>query len=453
MRRIATTCLLAATFMSSQPAHAQKPPVIGMPITPDMMIEGQGLPAGEYRLRARDAGTCLGEMPPSGFSKAHLGLFPEDCSADPAQVQLPSPPPRFMADRSKVSIVPLGNGHYVIWRYYYCLTLARGVLIGARRADFETCGAPGRNRTVEFIRLPNDQRFQIVGNTTGQGFTLRSLDASFRDCLVPRDGSRAASTDIINWRCDGSQSQRFDLIYMGPLWPGLQREYQSAMAYYRERNPAPASTPAAPGGTVVMTADPGAMLGVLSKGGAAPAARPDLSGSVNAGALRQASLAPDKGPAPVGIPSPLSLDMGVPVTDRPIDLTDRWDRWRLEVSYRFAVEGLKAVSAECEVRDAGGRILGERSVIQQIDGPSAGTLSIGIPATSDAAAQAAMADCKLSLSGERAGTDWEAWTFPEAGAPNGWAVWVKEAGKSRWWTGPDFRQDYSLHFAVSLPQN
>lgn len=452
MRRTAISCLLAATFMTSQPALAQKAPVVGMPITPDMLLPGQGIPAGEYRLRARDAGLCLGELPAAGFEKAHLGLFAEDCSPDPAAIQRPSPPPRSRFDRSKVSIVPLGNGSFAVWKTYYCLTLARGVLIGARRADFERCGTPGRNSATEFIRLPNDQRFVLGNYNDGQGFSLRSMDASFRDCLVLRDGSRAAGADIINWRCDGSQGQRYDLIYLGPLWGDLEREYRSAMAYYGERNPTPATTPGA-SGTVVMTADPGAMLGVLSKSGAKPAARPDLAGSVNTGALRQARLFPDKGPAPVGIPAPLSLDMGVPVTDRAIDLTDRWDRWRLEVPYRFAVEGVKAVSAECEVRDVGGQILGERSVIQQIDGPSAGMLSIGIPATSDIAGQAATADCKVALSGERAGTDWEAWTFPENGAPNGWAVWVREAGKSRWWTGAGFRQDYSMHFAVSLPQN
>jgi hypothetical protein len=109
------------------------------------------------------------------------------------------------------------------------------------------------------------------------------------------------------------------------------------------------------------------------------------------------------------------------------------------------------MQVECQLRDRSGQTVITQRQVARLGGPSAGMLKIGISASTEEAATVTSVQCKVSLAGERAGTDWEAWTFPETGAPNGWAVWVREAAKSRWWTGAAFRQDYALKFETDLP--
>lgn len=445
---IGLAILLAALC---NPALAGPAPVVGQVVTHAMLEQGRGIPPGEYRIRWRSASRCLGEQRPTLFEPPYLVLLEQDCRTGARQPERYIPglpfgsPDWFWA-------VPLGGGKLALVRYSGCLTRARGVVLGAPRMNFEKCGTRGDRFAPRehMVNLPEDQRFELAATSGPSGFNL----ISSRDCVVTREGRSDPGADLLAWSCNGSANQEIELVYVGPLPEDLQGEHQTAMDRYYATSgtPRPVATPAATqSGTTIANIPAGTelVLGALAK----PRGQAAASSVAKAGMLKSYALSPAGGALEVNTGQSLTLDMEAAVSQQSIALTGPWDRWQVNVPYRFAVTGLRKVAVECELRNAAGQPTGRRTALADVDGPSAGTLSIGIAASSDSAADMASADCKVALTGMRDGIDWEAWTFPETGAPNGWAVWVREAGKSRWWTGASFRQDYSMHFAVSLPQN
>lgn len=443
--------MLFAALIMFVPASPAEPgnPIPGQVLTAAMIDPEIGVPAGEYRIRWRQANRCLEERQPILFDLGFMRLSDRDCET----VSATTPPgSRYLwrNDRSWLWIVPVGGGSVALLRRGGCYTRARNVVFGAPRINVERCGEGGgsRNWRIDLVDLPPDQRFRLVNVDGRSGFNL----VSYNDCVVTRNGSTNPNTDMLAWSCNGSADQQIELIYFAPLSPELEDKRRFAMDRYYETSgrPRPVARPTSPpaaGVTLSVPLDTNAVLNALRQ-----PKSPQAAGAASINQSAVLSLMPPDGPRAIGLQSGLSLDMGVSTNADDLVLAGPLDRWHVSLPYRFAVEGIKAMQVECLLRDSAGQTIITQRQISHLGGPSAGMLKIGISASSDEANVVTSVQCKVALSGERAGTDWEAWTFPESGAPNGWAVWVREAAKSRWWTGAAFRQDYALRFETELPR-
>ncbi len=438
---VLASCVLAQLPVNV--AHAQQAAVsTGVEVR-------QGVPPpGRYRVQSRSAGKCLGWVV-QGIRTPFLGLMTRECGNDPNANLQSTDARRGPSDHSSFYIVPITRLAFAVYHYGECLTKARNVIIGPASIDYVRCGAGSEVRQSGLLAVPDDQRFRMSQMPDGgvRIYPVANRTASRRLVLTVRDNGTAPGTDIIAWPFNQSNDQTFDLIYMGPLSEELQVEYRAAMAAADARAPETPEDPALPVEAIsARYASAGTPAAAVSaKAGLFRAANGigNSADGTNINALRASAPLPP--PTEISMTTGFALDMGVSPASATLDAPSARAEWRLAIPYRFAVEGLKAASVSCVLEDANGAPVGERTARLDVNGPSAGTLLIGIPRREGTTASPVKTECQASLGGERAGTDWEAWTFAAPAMPSGWDVYVKEAGKSRFWTGAPFQPGFSLH--------
>lgn len=440
------SCLAALLAVALIPSAAFAQAEAGA-AAPSVSVRQGVPPPGRYRIESRSSGKCLGWVV-AGVRQPFLGLMRTACSNDPRADLRASGRGEGPFDHASVYIVPITSSTMVIVDHGECLTRARGVLIGAPSIDYVNCGE-GHGYSVLYNGLaavPEDQRFRMSQSADGavRIYPLGLFSSRTLPCFTVRDNGTNPGTDVISWACHAGADQEFDLIWMGPLSPALQREYDAAMAAERIRRPEPEPPAILPRGGLAGVSATGGALAPAKLGGLRAA--PSLAGTAALAtpqALRAALQLPP--PARLAVAQGFSLDTGMAVTQATLEVPHNRAAWQLAVPYRFAVEGITAALIECSLYDAEGARIGERAQRVEIAGPSAGTLLFGVP-RSDAAstAPAASSECFATLGGVREGIDWEAWTFASPAAASGWDVFVKEAGKSRFWTGAPFLPGFSL---------
>jgi hypothetical protein len=409
----------------------------------------QGVPPpGKYRIQSRSAGKCLGWVV-NGIRTVFLGLMTAECTNNPNANLRASDRARGTFDNSSVYIVPITRIAFaIVHNHDECLTKARNVIIGPASIDYVRCGSGSEVRQSGLLAVPDDQRFRM-GQLPDGGvriYPVGRYPVRNAPVFTVRDNGTAPGTDIIAWPFKQGNDQIFDLIYMGPLPESLQVEYRAAMAAADARAPDAPDDGTIPVEAIQARYATSAASGVLSSKAALFRSAPSIADSasaINATGLRAASALPP--PTDLSAPSAFVLDMGVAPASATLEAPSVRAAWRLAIPYRFAVEGVKVASVSCVLEDANGTPVGERNARIDMNGPSAGTLLIGIPRVEGTTGSVARTECQASLGGERAGTDWEAWAFEAPAMPSGWDVFVKEAGKSRFWTGAPFQPGFSLH--------
>lgn len=381
MRNVLGAVIAAVTILAggaANEAQAQAPVTLtdGVP------------PAGVYRLQPMHTLTCLGYI--GSGSRRHLGLM-GGCRATPVDQRTQD------VEHFELTVLPLPTGGAAIQPNTrsdsYCLTVARGVVVGPAALEFEWCGpswggTPGfsalRPGPSEWRNAHFDQRFRFEP-AAGGGYTLRTANL---ECVDVRNGGSAAGTEAIQWACNGQDNQRFALTYLGPLAEPAQ-VVAATMSSEATFTLAPAA----------LRADPGFVVetGVAMR-------REDMS-SMPAGAA-----------------------------------------WAIAAPFRFSIEGVGTLTTTCRVFAANGAVLGESQTQFGVGGPREGVARIGVPRTG-ASGDAASFECLGVLRGLRGGIDWHAWEFQDSGSPTGWAQFVKEDDDTRFWTGAPFTSQVRLRIA------
>ncbi len=145
----------------------------------------------------------------------------------------------FSKMEGNVSILPAPDGSYTLrsWRsgsengLRECLTVARGVLIGASDIDELYCDIPVNNSGWNFVGTP-DQRFRLL--PTGNGyFEIRTQD---NKCFAVRDASKGLGAGIIKWDCTGGADQKWRADFMEPINRPLEIEALNQNFWYQVGN-------------------------------------------------------------------------------------------------------------------------------------------------------------------------------------------------------------------------
>lgn len=112
-----------------------------------------------------------------------------------------------------------------------CMTVARGVLIGAPRIELRSCDPAGDDWT--WAGAP-DQRFGVrkTGRDTVE-IRLQTGNQDSLDCWTLRENGRSGGTGVIQWTCNGTPDQRWEAIWMGPIAPQFEEATLRKAGWYR----------------------------------------------------------------------------------------------------------------------------------------------------------------------------------------------------------------------------
>ncbi len=184
---------------------------------PANAIEFSDPAPGYYRIRALDAGLCLGVKGQWGFEAPHLVL--QRCDEP------------FDLLRNYVAIIPTGEPQTYTIRLYalsreanlrdrtrldYCVTRARNVVLGAPRTDVYLCDLPSDISTWCQVGH-QDQRFRFRKVTGGPRPTFNILyygpNPGYTGSWHVRNASRDLYTDVLIEDSPTGLGRSFELVF------------------------------------------------------------------------------------------------------------------------------------------------------------------------------------------------------------------------------------------------
>jgi hypothetical protein len=230
--------LSAAFVASATPSHAQAQ------LSNEQakaLFQGQATRPGVYQFSSLLSGLCLSVTATS----ANPPLYTHNCGFFNQEGRFPN--------QQRLVVLPHPSGGYTVrlWpaRHSFrqrpfdgaqplrtgeignCLTVARGVLLGAPRIEARPCDVTGNDWTT--AGAP-DQRFAIrqVGNNTVE-FRLLTGNVSSLDCWTLRNSGRAVGTEVIQWQCNRTPDQLWQAQFVEPIPQGDESRLLELTNWYR----------------------------------------------------------------------------------------------------------------------------------------------------------------------------------------------------------------------------
>ncbi|HEX4848934.1 MAG TPA: hypothetical protein VFV30_12390, partial [Novosphingobium sp.] len=181
--------------------------------------QGKALRPGVYRLRSVHSGGCLA----TNFAVPRFLFQLSSCGTELIGNMY------YGDDGLNLAILPHPAGGYTVrsahpaylgWvqnglrapvngEYGNCLTVARGVILGAPRIELLPCDSAG-----DWTRTgADDQRFFFLPSGPGTYQIALALTGDGTDCWALRNGSRDSQTDVIRWQCNRTADQMWE-----PRW-------------------------------------------------------------------------------------------------------------------------------------------------------------------------------------------------------------------------------------------
>lgn len=213
-------------------------PVQGPPLTTEQsraLFQGKGMRPGVYRFRSLHSGLCAvvsdtGATPP---------LETWDCDRDDGWqhagynnywVVIPHRAGGYTVRGNNTRLRFAGQRPEGPGELTACMTVARGVLIGAPRIELRSCEAAGPDWT--WAGAP-DQRFMIrkSGRDTVE-FRLLTGGQESLDCWALRESGRNGGTGVIQWTCNNTPDQLWQAVWMGPIAPQFEEATLRKAGWY-----------------------------------------------------------------------------------------------------------------------------------------------------------------------------------------------------------------------------
>lgn len=196
MRKLTKLVLAACALIAPSMTQAQFPQ--GGFMGPSLWTDP--IP-GSYLIGVESSGLCVMRVPGETRSiLAHAVLRPCDAGLFNQSIELV---PNGMSD------APIDGATAVTWRIMInreCLTIARGVLIGAPAIDQISCGSRDGAPFDSLMGAP-DQTWRLRRTGIAGHFQVRSADGR---CWTAQGGNLVAGNQLVMEPCDGRRGQDFE---------------------------------------------------------------------------------------------------------------------------------------------------------------------------------------------------------------------------------------------------
>lgn len=199
MKALLAAIAILAPAMSALPARAQQ----------------VSLAPGYYKIRGLESGLCVGVQPAAGLEAGHLPLRTCDNNFLNYVAIIP-----VRAQPMTYTIRPFAyaRASNVSTRLEYCVTRARGVVVGAPRTDIQPCGFRGAGASwCEAGAVDQVFVFERMSPGPPPSFRVSHRQAGRATYWDVRDHGRDAGTDVLLFNPTGGANQLFELAYDRPL--------------------------------------------------------------------------------------------------------------------------------------------------------------------------------------------------------------------------------------------
>ncbi|MFN3515760.1 MAG: PAN domain-containing protein [Novosphingobium sp.] len=201
----------------------------------EAIAQGKGPRPGVYRIRSVLSGRCIvvssaGANPPAETWDCENRDTWQHGGFNNHWIVLPHPSGGFTLRGHPQRLRFENQRPPRVGEYGSCLSVARGVILGAPRIELQPCETPGGDWVYtaadyqRFFLVPIGQRAFLIGSA-------EVGDAS--ECLSLYNGGRGDGTGVIRWPCARTSEQMWELEWYGAIAPDYENDLLRETYWYR----------------------------------------------------------------------------------------------------------------------------------------------------------------------------------------------------------------------------
>lgn len=199
------------------------------------LAQGRSLRPGVYRMRSLHSGLCAvisdtGANPPMETWDCNRDDGWQHAGFNNHWVVLPHPAGGYTLRGHPQRLRFEGGRPERLGEFGNCLTVARGVLIGAARIELRPCDVQNGDWNQAGV---NDQRFFIHRESARTHWVSVAEVGDAPECITLRDNGRGGGTGVIRWQCNRTPDQMWEFEWMGPVTPGHEDSLLAEAGWYR----------------------------------------------------------------------------------------------------------------------------------------------------------------------------------------------------------------------------